>query len=69
MGKKISLLKVLEFFFCLQIQVLAALTGAFSVSLFLLKVGMLGCVAMDIASPYWTVLWGIGSRCLSPVFP
>jgi hypothetical protein len=26
-------------------------------------------VAMDIASPYWTVLWGIGSRCLSPVFP
>jgi hypothetical protein len=28
------------------------LTGGFSVSLFLLKIGMLGCVAMDIASLY-----------------
>jgi hypothetical protein len=33
----------------IRIQVLTLLTGAFSVSLPLLKVGMLGCVVMDIA--------------------
>jgi hypothetical protein len=25
----------------------------------LLKVGMLGCVAMDVASPYQTALWSL----------
>jgi hypothetical protein len=34
------------------------LTGAFPVSLPLLQVGMLGCVAMDVASPYQTPLGG-----------
>jgi hypothetical protein len=30
------------------------LTGAITVSLSLLKVDMLGCVAMDVAAPYQT---------------
>jgi hypothetical protein len=40
--KKISSLKVLDLLLLHQIQVLALLTGVFSVFLFLLKVGMLG---------------------------
>jgi hypothetical protein len=39
------------------------------VSLSLLKVGMLGCVAMDVAPPYGTVLGEINSGCLIPGFP
>jgi hypothetical protein len=31
--------------------------------------GCLGCVAMDVAHPYRTTLGGVGSECLSPVFP
>jgi hypothetical protein len=48
---------------------LTLVTGTVSVSLLLLKVGILGCVAMDVAPPYWTVLGVISSRCLSPGFP
>jgi hypothetical protein len=44
------------------------LTEALSVSLSLLKVGMLDCVAMDVAPSYWTSLRGVGSGCLSPGF-
>jgi hypothetical protein len=39
------------------------LTGVFSVSLSLLKVGMLGCVAMDIASHYQIALEGVTKGC------
>jgi hypothetical protein len=44
-------------------------TEAFSVCLFLLKVGMVVCVAMDVGLPYWTALEGVGLGCLDPVFP
>jgi hypothetical protein len=36
------------------------------VSLPLLNVGMLDCMAMDVAPPYQTALGGIHSGCLSP---
>jgi hypothetical protein len=26
-------------------------------------------VAMNIAPPYWTALWGLSSECLSQAFP
>jgi hypothetical protein len=29
---------------------------------------MLGFVAMSVALPYWTSLWGLSSGCLSPGF-
>jgi hypothetical protein len=35
------------------------LTGTFSMHLSLLKVGMLGCVAMDVAPLYQTALGGL----------
>jgi hypothetical protein len=41
----------------------------FSLFLPLLKVAMLGCVAMDFAPPYQTALRGIISGYLSPGFP
>jgi hypothetical protein len=52
--KKINLLKTLDLLLWHQIQVLALLIGAFSVSLSLLKVGMFGCVTMDAAPLYQT---------------
>jgi hypothetical protein len=42
------------------------LTETFSVSLSLLKVGILGCVAMDIVPPDWTALGRVRSECLCP---
>jgi hypothetical protein len=45
------------------------LTGAFSESLSLLKVGMLGCVVNGVAPSCWTGFRGVSSRCLSPVLP
>jgi hypothetical protein len=43
--------------------------GLFPVSLFLLRVGILGCVEMDVAPLCQTALGGIGSGWLSSVFP
>jgi hypothetical protein len=54
---------------CFQIQVMTLLSEAFSVSLSLLKIGMLGCVAVSVAPPYQTALGGIGSGFLSSSFP
>jgi hypothetical protein len=48
--------------------VLTLVAGAFSVSLPFLKVGVLGCVAMDVDPSYQTALGGIGSGCLSAIF-
>jgi hypothetical protein len=67
--KEISPLKALDLLLWHPIQVLVLLTGAFSVSLSLLKVGTLGYVAMDVAALCWTVQLGVGSGFLSPVFP
>jgi hypothetical protein len=39
------------------------------VSLSLLKICMLGYVAMDVAHPFWTALGGIRSGCLNLGFP
>jgi hypothetical protein len=44
------------------------LAGSLSVSLPLLKVGVLGCVAVDVAPPYQKDLEGISSVCLHPGF-
>jgi hypothetical protein len=59
---KISLLKALDLFLWHQIQVLELLTLAFSVPLTLLKVGVLGCVEMDVllfVGQLWRELtWG-----------
>jgi hypothetical protein len=49
-------------------QVLVLLTGAFSLYLYCLKVGMLDCVAMDVALPYQTALGRIVFGCFSPGF-
>jgi hypothetical protein len=46
-NKKISSAKALDLFLWHQIQVLALMTGAFSVSLSLIKFGILGCVVKD----------------------
>jgi hypothetical protein len=43
--------------------------GTFSESLSLINVGVLCCVSMDVAPPYWTTLGEIGSGYLIPGFP
>jgi hypothetical protein len=60
--KKSSSLKALDLLLWHQVNV-------FSVSLTLLKVGMLGYVAMDAASLYRTAQGAVGSEFLSPVLP
>jgi hypothetical protein len=62
----ISSMNVLDSFFWFQIQMLMLFAGALTLPL--LNIGMLGCVAMDVALPYQTVLGRIGSGCLSLSF-
>jgi hypothetical protein len=60
------LMNVLDSFFWFQIQVLILFAWALSMTTSsLLKVGMLGCVTMDVSLPYQTMLGAISSRCLS----
>jgi hypothetical protein len=47
--------KFWSYFFGIKVQLLALMTGSFSLSLCLLKVGILGCVERD-ASPLWQQL-------------
>jgi hypothetical protein len=47
--RTISSVKVLDLFLWCPIQVLALMTGGFLVSLFLLKVGILGCVRKGVS--------------------
>jgi hypothetical protein len=63
MMKKISLLKALDLLLRHQIQVLTLLTEAFSVTLFCLNVGMLGCLVTDATLLCWTAL-GVGGSAL-----
>jgi hypothetical protein len=52
--EKNKFVKVLDLFLWHQVQVLALLIGIVSVPLFLLKVGMLDCVAIDAVPLCWT---------------
>jgi hypothetical protein len=68
-GFLFSSVGVLCTFLWFLIQVVTLLTGAFSVSLPLIKVVILGCVAMGIPPPYQTAFGGICSGCFSSGFP
>jgi hypothetical protein len=57
-GLPLSSMNPLGSFLLFVIHMMTLLTRAFSVSLPLPKVGMLGCVAMDDALPYQTALGG-----------
>jgi hypothetical protein len=61
-------MNVLDSFLRFQILVMMLFTRTFNKTLSLLKVGMLGCVTVDLSPPYQTALWGISSGCLNPGF-